>query len=104
MKYRFDTNCVEFTHDEYQYLCSLSCLVPLTPAYLSWKIFDNSRGHMFCNSLNKLTDKCGNLSVSVEFLHDNLFMIKLAHVAVDNPNVEFMHDLMEILLPKKETQ
>ena len=104
MIYRFDTNCVEFTHDEYQYLHSLSCLAPFTPAHNTWQMFKHSRGHMVTNSLHKLTDEYGNLSVSADFLYDNFFMIKLAHAAVDNSNIKFMHDLMEIILPRRETQ
>lgn len=105
MKYKFNVDCIEFTYDEYQYLYSLSCLAPFTPTQKMFQVFNNSHGHMSTNCLHNLIDELyGNFNVSTAFLHENFRMIKLAHAAMDNSNIKFMHDLMEMLFPGKEIQ
>ena len=97
MQYKFDVSCIEFTTDEYQYLYSLSRLAPFTPTHNTWEMFNNTHGHMRANGLWYADPAHGNVNVATIFLYTNFFMIQLAHVAVDNSNTKFMHDLMEIL-------
>lgn len=105
MRYEPETNCVNFTHDEYNYLFSLSQIVKFTPTKEAFQIFNNSRGYMHSTCLWNLADPAyaqGGLRVANTFLYENFRMIKLAHAAMDNANIKFMHDLLEALFPNAQ--